>query len=408
MDLGGDRRAVSTVIGAVFIFGFAVILIATYQSQVVPTQNRAAEFDHSNVVQNDMVELRNAILTAKQSGQTTFAEVRLGTSYPNRILGVNPGPPAGTLRTGERRPITVTSDGSTTNICPSGGSIESRTLRFRPGYNVYQNAPEIVYENSVLYLDFGDRKILLTDEQLVRNGGDVVEIAPLNTSFDREGINAESIEPVPGNIRERELTNATITLPTDLDQSKWRELLAEDLPPSNVTVVDDNLTIETGGEIAFSCSPLGLNDVPAGGQRSSSVLDINPAGPNDVELRGVTRSTGTITAQFNNTGQRNTNFTSVRVPFMFISKSSVESDTVDPYDIINVNTSQTVQSDLEITGPLTPLDTGVTLPGNETRTDVAFQFQNGDNSDFGQGGFFVATFEFSNGASGTYFIEIPK
>jgi hypothetical protein len=109
-----------------------------------------------------MVELRNALLTAKSAGRVTFTEVTLGTRYPNRILAVNPPPAAGTLRTGEMRPITVTSDGTPSEICPSGGTIQSRTLRYTPNYNAYQGAPDVVYENTVLYLDFGDRKITLT------------------------------------------------------------------------------------------------------------------------------------------------------------------------------------------------------------------------------------------------------
>jgi hypothetical protein len=199
-----------------------------------------------------------------------------------------------------------------------------------------------------------------------------------------------------------------VTLPTNLSEDTWEELLAEDLPPSNVTVTNDNLTIDTGGEISISCSPLGLNEPPAGGARSATVLDINPAGPNDVELIGVSRSGGTVTAQFNNTAERDTNFTAARMPFAFVAKSSVDSDTVDPYNITNANTSQRVETGLEISGPLRLLDTDIELVGNGTRTDVSFEFTNGGNNAFQQGGFFVMTFEFTNGATGTYFIEIPS
>lgn len=408
MGLRGDDRAVSNVIGAVLVFATLIVLLSIYQSQVVPAQNRATEFKHSNDAQDDMVELRNALLTAKTAGRKTFAEVDLGTRYQNRILGVNPPPASGSLRTGDPRPIEVSAGGSTSNICPSGGPVQTRTLRFRPGYHLYQNAPEIVYENTVLYLDFGTRQIPLTDEQLVTNDGNAVDIVPLNTSLDLEGLDTVSVEPIPGNVRERELTDTNITLPTNLSQDKWRDLLAEDLPASNVTVSDGNLTLETGGEISVSCSPLGLNEVPAGGERSSAALDINPAGPNDVELRNVSRSGNEITAQFNNTADRNTNFTAARMPFAFVSKSSIDADAVDPYRIINENTSQTVKTNLKIAGPLTPLDTDIELAGNGTRTDVTFAFDNGGNNDFNQGGFFVVTLEFTNGEKGTYFIEIPK
>jgi hypothetical protein len=407
MDARGDDRAVSTVIGAVLLFAIIVVLLATYQATVVPNQNRATEFDHSNAVQNDMLELRNALLTAKTAGRITFAEVTLGTTYPNRVLAVNPPPAAGTLRTGDARPITVTADGGVSNLCPSTGTIQSRTLRYSPGYNAYQNAPDVVYENTVLYLDFGDRKITLTDEELVRDDGDIVDIVPLNTSFDAEGVNTESIEPLPGNVNERELTDATVTLPTNLSESTWEELLAEDLPPSNVTVSNDNLTIQTGGEISVSCSPLGLNEAPAGGRRADESLEINPAGPNDVTLESVSRSGGTVIAEFNNTGNRDTNFTAARMPFVRIDKQNVEGSEVDPYAIINQETATTVVSGLEIGDPLTSFNQGLRLPGNDTQTSVGFDFD-GSSSSFTQGGFFVVTLQFSNGATGTYFVEIPK
>ena len=403
-----DVRAVSNVIGAVFIFGTLIILLAVYQAQVVPNQNRAAEFEHSNAVQNDMVDLRNAILTAKTAGRTTFSEVKLGTRYPDRILAVNPPPAAGSLRTGPARPITVDATGSTTNLCPGDGTVNSRILRYQPGYNVYQNGPEVVYENTVLYLDFGDRQITLTDEQLVRDEGDIVEIVPLNTSLSEQGINAVSVEPEPGNVRERELTDANISLPTNLSEDKWEELLADDLPASNVTVSNGNLTLETGGEVSISCSPVGLNEAPAGGSRTAGGVDINPAGPNDVELRGATKDKPEVTAELVNTAQRDTNITSVRMPFVFVGQSNVDGTDIDPYDVINENTSSTVKSGLEIAGPLATLDTPITLPGNDTRTDVSFRFDNANQQQLNDGGFLVVTAEFENGAQGTYFIEIPS
>lgn len=407
MAFRGDDRGVSTVIGAVLLFAIIVVLLATYQSQVVPNQNRAAEFDHSNAVQNDMVELRNALLTAKTAGRITFAEVKLGTTYPNRVLAVNPPPAAGTLRTGNPRPITVSSDGGTSNICPSGGSIQSRTLRYRPGYNVYQDAPEIVYENTVLYLDFGDRKITLTDEELVRDDGDIVDIVPLNTSFDAEGINTESIEPLPGNVREQELTDATLTLPTNLSESTWEELLAEDLPASNVTVSNDNLTIETGGDISVACSPLGVNAVPAGGSRVATSADINPVGPNDVQIRAVNPGTDNkeIDVRFNNTGSRDTNITRARFIFYNNNQDTGGGD-IGPLNISGPTTTPSSPSaQVELLGPGETLDPSISLPGNGTSTDITFRNVGGEDIDGRD--FFIVEFRFDNGRGGTYFIDPP-
>jgi hypothetical protein len=403
MGLRTDDRAVSNVIGAVFIFGILIILVAIYQAQVVPADNRAAEFDHSNTVQNDMVELRNAILTAKNAGRTTFAEVQLGTTYDSRIFAVNPPPPAGSLRTGEARPIAVDAD-SSPNLCPSGGTIQSRTLRFSPGYNVYDNAPDIVYENTVLYLDFGDRQITLTDEQLVSNDGDSVDIVPLNTSLSEQSVNTVSVEPIPGNVRENELTDANITLPTDLSQSQWRDLLAEDLPRENVTVSNGNLTIETGGEISVACSPLGLNEVPAGGERSEGGVDINPAGPNDIELRGVSFDNPAVNVTFNNTNKKSTNISKARLSFVAPGNNQKFPE------VLNMSGESTTTADpnvqLVLYEPQETLDPSITLPGKNT---TYIDFEPPENQDdFQSGSFFVVQFTFENGEQGTYFITVPK
>ncbi|MFB6074183.1 MAG: hypothetical protein ABEJ89_04145 [Haloarculaceae archaeon] len=400
-----DDRGVSTVVGVVFLLGFLVILLSVYQAQVVPLQNRQAEFDHSNEVQNQMVSLRNAILTAKAEGRTTFAEVQLGTSYPNRVLAVNPPPPSGTLRTTDPRQISVSASGAVPDLCPSGGTIQTRSLRFEPHYNAYDNAPAIVYENTVLYLDFGDRQIPLTDQQLVHDGGDTIDLVPLNTSLYEQGTRRISVEPIPGNVRDNELTNADITLPTNLSESTWEELLSGQLPASDVSVTNGELTLHVSGDVSVACSPLGLNDVPAGGRRQSQDLSINPAGPNDVALESTTRSGGTLTVTFNNTADRDTNITGARMPFVNVEKQNVQGSSLDPYDISAGGTVRA--SNYEIGDELRIVDPAIQLPGNDTQTNFQISFDNA-GSDFNNGGFVVLTLRFENGATGTYFLDVPS
>jgi hypothetical protein len=395
------------VIGAVLVFGFVVVLFATYQAQVVPSQNKNVEFDHSIAVQNDMVELRNEILTAKTAGRTTFADVKLGTKYENRYIAVNPAPASGTLFATDPRPITVDVDGSKPNFCPSSNTIETRTLRFQPGYNEYQGAPDIVYENTVLYLDFDDRQIPLTDEKIVRDNGNIVDIVPLNTSFYREGVRRASVEPIPGNVKENEVENANITLPTNLSQDHWEDLLSEDLPPENVTVSDGNLTIETGGEISVACSPLGLNAVPAGGAREDAGTDINPAGPNEIEVRDFRRPNNEeIEVDFNNTGDRDTNITQARIAFYHNP-----SDTGGDLGPINMSGPSTSLDDpsiqLALLDPVEPLDPDITLSGNNTG-NTTIRFRNEGGEKIAKEDFFVVQFVFENGKQGTYFVDVPQ
>jgi hypothetical protein len=94
-----DDRGQSIQIGAVLLFGALVVALAGYQAFVVPQQNEAVEFSHSQTVQNDIQELRNALVSATGEASTRSVSVTLGTRYPDRAFAVNPGPASGSLRT---------------------------------------------------------------------------------------------------------------------------------------------------------------------------------------------------------------------------------------------------------------------------------------------------------------------
>jgi len=401
----GNDRAVSNVIGAVFLIGVLVILLSVYQAAVVPSQNKKVEFDHSKLTQNDMLELRNAILEAKGSGRTTFAEVKLGTDYPPRTFALNPPRAQGFLRTGESEVIEIIDkDGnSATGVCPSENSIETRTLTLNTDYQVYGESPTIVYENTVLYLNFSGDKILLTDEQLV---GNKINISPLNTSFNEQGVEATSVEPIPGQIKEKQFDQATLKLPTKLSEDTWEDLLSEDLDPSKVTKNNGKIEIATNGKFTFSCSPTGLNKVPAGGEREDEDLSINPAGPNDVELANINllNNKNRVDITFNNTGDQDTNLTQARLSFYF-NRNDNGGKSVDPLDIYDPDTGNKA-AQLTALDPLEDLNPEITLPGNGTETTIRFDRTGGDK--FSDQDFFVIDFRFENGKTGTYFVGVPK
>ena len=406
MDFRRDDRGVSGVIGAVLLLGFLIALLAMYQASYIPNQNEQIEFGHSQDVQNDMIQVRNGLLSADSLGETTYRSVKLGTRYPVRLLGINPPPASGTLRTGPPETVSVTDGGGdpVSNLCPGSGDIQTRTLEYDPGYNVYGNAPTIVYENTVLYLDFGDRTVLLTDQQFVQ--GDTVSIHPLNSSFYEVGVERVPVEGVPGNVNDEEVQNAAVTVPTGLGEDTWERLLADEVDPADVTVADGELTVETSGDVAVSCAPVGLNEAPAGGERQTGGIEINPAGPNDVFLQSITKDTtggdNTVTVTLNNTANRDTNITQARMSFYFNPNDQPNKD-IDPYDITKTGTVH--GENFRIGDSMTSLDPDILLPGNETETTVSFEFntENVAGEDF-----FVVELRFETGEKGTYFVDIPN
>lgn len=402
MGFSRDDRAVSSQIGAVLLLGFLIIMLSVYQVQFVPQQNKQVEFEHSIDSQNDMVDLRNAILESDTTGQTTFASVRLGPMYTSRIIAINPGPPSGTLGTGPPQNVSVVDGTGTTvtGLCPTSNPIQTRTLSYTPGYNEYQEAPTIVYENTVLYLDYGGETVLLSDEQLVQ--GDTVNINPVNTSLYKTGIRRISVEPRPGLTKSRNVEDANVTFPTGLSQETWRDLLAEDLDPDQVTVADGELTLNTTGKISVACAPIGLNEAPPGGSRSAGGVQINPAGPNDVEIREFNRpSNDVVNVTFNNTGPRDANITDARISFYH--NPSDTGGEIGPIDLIDQNGATVLQ--IEILAGEEPVDPEINLPGNETETTLTFENRGGEK--FSQDDFFVLQLYFSNGEQGTYFVDVP-
>ncbi|MFC6824552.1 hypothetical protein [Halopelagius fulvigenes] len=117
MRFWDDERAVTVQIGAVLLLGFVVVSMSMYQATVVPDENRRVEFRHSERVQGDMQEVRNAILRTAATDGSTPVSVELGTRYPARAVFVNPGSPGGTLSTSSLGTLTVrhaVADDSTT------------------------------------------------------------------------------------------------------------------------------------------------------------------------------------------------------------------------------------------------------------------------------------------------------
>jgi hypothetical protein len=400
MTFRGDDRGVSTVVGFLLVFGIVVLLLTINQSQLVPAQNEETEFQHSQTVQRDMVELRNAILTAKNSGEVTFATIQLGTRYEPRIFAINPPPPSGTLGTGDAQPIVIEdSDGTQlSNVCPAGDPVQTRTLSYTPAYSEYDEAPTIVYENTVLYLQFDDRTVVLTDQQLVQNGGESINLAPLNTTFQRSSSSAVAVEPVPGQIRNRVVEDGSFTVPTGLSESTWEELLAGQVDPADVSVSDGNLTIATSGRVDIACAPVGLNQVPAGGQRAGPT-DLNPL---DVEITGYNRpSQDVVEVTFNNTLDRTANVTRARLTYYQNTQDT--GGAIGPIDVVDQN-GNTVAT-LDVVGPTETLDPTLSFETDPSETTITFRNQGGEKLD--QRDFFVVDFTFEDGSTRRYFIDVP-
>ncbi|WP_049947192.1 SNUT3/LISCH7 family protein [Halarchaeum acidiphilum] len=202
-----DRRAVAELVGAIMLFGILIISLSLYQAQVVPAQNERVEYQHSQQVQNQLTDVRNAILGTAWSGNSRPTSVTLGTRYPGRTVAVNPPPATGRLATEELGNVTLT---NVTAASGPGGlreyleskdhtlSYGTSALVYTPDYNEYHDAPRTVYENTLLYNAFAsgdERSLPLTGDSLVSASGDRVSLVVLTGDYRENGVGSATVDP---------------------------------------------------------------------------------------------------------------------------------------------------------------------------------------------------------------------
>jgi hypothetical protein len=281
MEFRGDHRAVTVQVGAVILLGFVVISLSIYQTTVVPLENERVEFQHSQTVQNQLVDLRNGILRTAGTASAQPTTVDLGTRYPSRAVFVNPPPAVGTVRTVNTTDpavnVTLTSVESPDDEVGdywNGSTVTYNTggLAYDPGYNVYDGAPRTVYGNTLLYSSFedGSRVRLRTGQALV--DGRQIHLVLVNGSLGESGVDATSVRPRPLSVSSTEVTlrneagtpPMNVTIPTALSASDWRTALAGETQV-NVTAVPGrdavNVTLQNDTTYELKVSRIGVGRV---------------------------------------------------------------------------------------------------------------------------------------------------
>jgi hypothetical protein len=256
MESGGqgtwwDTRAQAIQIGALLIFAILIINLSLFQVFVVPDQNGEIEFNHNSNVQDDMLDVRNSVLETASTGVEHPTSVKLGTEYPARTLFVNPTNPGGSLRTESAGTVSVenaTATGEAGDYWDgSDRTFDTKHITYQPSYNYYTNAPETVYENSVLYNEFGDGTTLnVTGQQIVNERTLTLVSVQGSLSVSKTGATTVEAEPVSTPLAELPVSaggseRVTITTPSQLPETTWRTLLADELDnPDDPDVSDPN------------------------------------------------------------------------------------------------------------------------------------------------------------------------
>lgn len=279
MDFRGDERGQPVVIGALLVFAILILAFSGYQAFVVPNQNADVEFSHSQQVQDDMVDLRVAIVRAAVGGGDTSTGVRLGTQYPSRLMALNPPPPSGSLRTTDAEEIVVNgSNEDFVGVCRNPGT--TRSFVYRPNYNEFQGGSDLIYENTFAYSQHRNgetRELIKTNQRLVDSDDGVIELIALEGNYSESGTHNVGIDFVRGETRIKNVNQPEITLPTQVEnRTTWEEVLEGDYTIEEFQP-GEFIKFSLKGQYEVRCTPVGIDKAP----KSGSANILRQASPGD-------------------------------------------------------------------------------------------------------------------------------
>lgn len=278
---GRGRRGQSVVIGFLLLAILLVTFLSVYQATVVPAHNAEVELAHQERVTEGMYDVRDAIHLVGQVGGQRMVTLDLGPTYPDRAIALNPPEPAGTLETTTAGAISLTVDGNATNLtkaCGYGGSsVPTHELTYSIDYRELSTSPRIAYSHTALYkADQGEQVLVAEQQTLVTNR--TITLVPLAGNYSQTTTEPATIKLVGGPRGEMSVNGTDsirLTIPSRMNASLWRELLANQPAVTDVTRENEtyvSIGFETGQNYTVSCYPIGIGEAPPTGVRTTGNL----------------------------------------------------------------------------------------------------------------------------------------
>ena len=288
MNLRDDVRGQALQVGAVLLFAALITAFSTYQAFIVPDQNRKVEFNHGKEVRNELIDLRDAVVSVPRDNPATVS-VTLGTQYPSQAVFVNPPPPTGSLRTAgttnASRNLTIR---NATGTGEAGDFWDGSTRRYPTGrlvydanYNEYNGVPTY-YDNTVIFSRTRTADVLWSSQRVVDD--EDIRLVTLNGSYSKTQSQAVSVDVRPVSVSTRtaevrsDSTNVTISFPTRLSADRWRTLL-------------DGEFVTQGGHVE------GVRAESLGPKTDLLAIDLEPGVGYDLRMSKVGLGTGVRAAE---------------------------------------------------------------------------------------------------------------
>ena len=405
----GDQRGVSALVGAILLLGILVIALSSYQAVIVPQQNAQTEFSHNQQVEDEMVDFRNTLYEARLDNRKGTTSVNLGTQYQSRTLAINPPPASGTLQSTDQTNMVVRENGPDGDVVLN--LMGTQFFEYTPSYSEYRDAGTIRYEHTLLYHEFDSDYIALSNQRLVR--GDAITLITTESKLDERGVGTATYEPKPSRFRVLTVEDPVITLPTELSEEDWEEILAGKVDPANVEVSNDELTLTFEEEKRIRYTPVtDQEDLPEDerddetdeGDDDDAETEVNPAGEGALQFVGADFDDEEAIVTFRNSGGLTRNITDARIPFYFAERQGnipEEVESIYADDTNAASNTNRLDNDLVIRANFEKLDPSILVPGNANSFDITFEFDEQPRRQ----DFFVLTLRFDSGDRSTYFIS---
>ena len=306
------------MLGAILVFALVFSLLVIVQVWGVPTANAQIEVEHNEELEADYGQFAATLDRVASLGSSETVSLDAGVRYPSRLFLINPPPSSYTFSSSEVFVDGVTvSNVQTTTIDPEadeyltgvrGGVLEFDTQSYTlsTDYAQYQRAPTYRIEGGVMYQQFENGAVSFIDEGNVIDGQQI-NIVLFEGDISTGGSESLSLQASAVSSVSRPITvddtgtPIVLTLPTELDQAAWNELVGDQANVKTV-VVDptlDRVTITLEEvptyDLRITKIRLSADDTPA------AAAYLTAASGTDISLSGDATSLSVeVRDEFNN------------------------------------------------------------------------------------------------------------
>ena len=302
------------VIGAMLMLLIMATVYGTMQAYYVPNWNKDVEYEHLNVVHEDMIMFKSDVEDVAISEAPKSSDFRMGVRYPNRIFLVNPGPGVAGALTSEDVAISIV-------YTIDGLGDPTITQTYTSNRIIYEvrgtiDSPKLVYEHGVIIRDYGNEYATTDEQSLIIDDEIYIPVLIGNlTASSSMGTESIEIKPLSQSYSRTKIKEVTITMDTAYPEV-WNQLLVGTSTSDTTVQVDLDegeiiITSTVVEQISFPARDVTADALYAGLATLStravpviySSIDISQADYPcilDIDIAAVTSITSTITATVKN------------------------------------------------------------------------------------------------------------